>query len=131
MPRGVDICPECKAEFEPEDDEGYRPWEQEGLERRDSEPHRGGMLLAAGIGSLITPVFFFVCYLGILTSLLGLVVSVVVIWFSTVDLRKMANHVMNKEGAGTTSGARVCAIIGAGLNVLALIAAIALTALMP
>jgi hypothetical protein len=127
---GINTCPECGAEFEPDDDEGYRPWEQAGLERRDSESHRGGMLLTMGIFSLVLPLFFFICFLGIITSLTGLVLGVATIWMSRRDLHKMREHIMAREGEGVTSGARVCAVIGVVLNSLALAAALALVTLL-
>lgn len=129
VPRGVDTCPECRAEFEPEDDADYRPWEREGMERRDSVPHRGGMLLSMGIASLITPVFFFICFLGPIITLAGLIVASATVWMSRVDMNKMREHVMNREGHGTTSGALVCGLIGIALNLLALPAAIGITAM--
>src|SRR5437879_5959690 len=55
VPRGLNKCPECGAEFVADDEESYRPWEQAGMERRDSEPHRGTMLLIMGISSLVLP----------------------------------------------------------------------------
>jgi len=129
VPRGVDTCPECRAEFEPEDDENYRPWEQEGMERRDSVPHRGGMLLSMGIATLITPVFFFLCYIGVLISLGGLIAAGATCWMAKSDMNKMRDHAMNREGHGSTSGALVCGLIGLALNLLALPASIALTAM--
>jgi hypothetical protein len=128
---GVNVCPECGAAFESEDDAGYRPWEQAGLERRDSESHRGGLLLTMGIVSLVLPLFFFICYFGIVTSLIGLVLSIATIWMSRLDSRKMREHIMAREGEGLTSGARVCGIIGVALNILALAGAVALVTLLP
>ncbi len=125
---GVNTCPECGAEFEPEDDAGYRPWEQAGLERRDSESHRGGLLLTMGIVSLVLPFFFFVCYLGIITSLLGLVLGAGAAWMGRRDLKKMREHIMAREGEGLTSGARICGTVAVCFNLLALVAAISLSA---
>jgi|SRR5580700_9110148 hypothetical protein len=127
---GVNVCPGCGAEFEPEDDAGYRPWEQAGLERRDSESHRGGLLLFMGIASLVLPFFFWVCYLGIAMSLIGLVLSAATAWMGKRDLRKMRDHAMAREGEGLTSGARICGYIGIIFNLLGLVAAIALVTLL-
>src|SRR5882672_3439310 len=75
VPRGANKCPECNAEFEPEDEENYRPWEQDGMERRDSEPHRGTFVLLMSVGSLIMACTFFICYLGIGTTITGLIMG--------------------------------------------------------
>jgi hypothetical protein len=128
VPPRVNKCPECDAEFEPEDDDNYRPWEQAGLERRDSEPHRGGMLLSMGIASLLLPMFFMICYLGIVTSLAGLIVGVAAVWLGRRDLHKMRQHIMAREGEGITNGGVICGMIGTGLSFLALVAAIVLAA---
>ena len=129
VPRNVDRCPECGAEFAPEDDESYRPWEQEGVERRDSEPHRGTMLLWMGIGSIVLACLFFLCFIGVLTSLAGLVMGAAAAWMGRIDLKKMDQHVMKADGRSITSGAMICGFVGLALNLLALPAAIALTAM--
>jgi hypothetical protein len=130
VPRGVNKCPECGAEFDPEDDESYRPWEQEGVERRDSEPHRGTMLMIMGIGSIVLACFFFLCYVGVLTSIVGLVMGFAVVWMGRADMKKMDQHAMNNEGRSVTSGSVICGYVGLALNILALPAAIGITAMM-
>ncbi len=127
VPRGANKCPECQAEFEPEDDDNYRPWEQDGQERRDSDPHRGTMLMLMGIGSLLLACTFFICILGIGTTILGLVVGICSAWLGSNDLAKMARHEMDREGRGMTQFGVWSGVIGAVLNVIALAAAIALT----
>src|SRR5262245_57175872 len=130
VPRGVNKCPECGAEFVPEDDENYKPGEQEGVERRDSESHRGGMLLAMSIGSMVLACLFFTCWIGVGTTLVGLVLGAATVWMGRADLKKMDQHVMNNDGRSITSGAVICGVVGMILNVLGLPAAIAMVALM-
>jgi hypothetical protein len=127
VPRGVNKCPECQAEFEPEDDENFRPWEQDGMERRDSEPHRGTMLLLMGIGSLLLACTFFICYLGVVSTIVGLVMGLVAAGMAYKDLGKIARHEMDRDGHGMTQFGLWSGIIGAVLNVFAIAAAIALT----
>jgi hypothetical protein len=129
VPRDANKCPECGAEFLAEDDESYRPWEQEGVERRDSEPHRGTMLLWMGIGSIVLACLFFLCFIGVLTSLAGLVMGSAAAWMGRIDLKKMDQHLMKADGRSITSGAMICGFVGLALNLLALPAAIALTAM--
>jgi len=128
--RGVNKCPECGAEFVPEDDESFRPWEQEGVERRDSEPHRGTMLLIMSIASIVLACFFPACYIGVLTSLVGLVLGAAAVWMGRADMKKMDQHAMNNDGRSVTSGAVIVGFVGIALNILALAAAIGITAMM-
>ena len=129
VPLGSNSCAECGAEFEPEDDENYRPWEQDGMERRDSEPHRGTYLMLAGICSLILPTTAFICYVGIVTSILGLVMGACAWVLGIKDMRKIDNHIMDRDGRGTTQAGLWCGAIGAVLNVIGLICAIIMTAM--
>jgi DNA-directed RNA polymerase subunit M/transcription elongation factor TFIIS len=126
VPVGVNTCPECGAEFEPEEDSEYRPWEQAGLERRDSESHRGGFLLTMGIVSLFTPIPFFCCYVGIATSFLGLILAATTVWLGRNDLQKMRQRVMIREGESITKSACTCGVIGIVLNLLGLAASVAI-----
>jgi hypothetical protein len=129
VPRGVNKCPECHAEFEAEDGENYRPWEQEGVQRRDSEPHRGTLLLFMSIASMVLACTFFLCYIGIATTIVGLVLSIATMTMGRGDLRKMDQHIMNADGRSTVSGAVICGMVGLVLNGLGLMAAIALLAI--
>jgi hypothetical protein len=83
------------------DDDDYR------RRRRDTEPHRGGLVLAMGIISLVgiavipgLPVIF-----GIIGWVMG-----------HTDLRKMRNNQMDQEGEGMTRAGWICGIIGTLLN---------------
>src|SRR5262245_13403778 len=127
VPRGANKCPECQAEFEPEDEENFRPWEQDGMERRDSEPHRGTLILFMSIGSLGLACTFFICYLNIGTTIAGLVLGVMAAWMGSKDLGKIARHEMDKEGKGMTQFGLYAGIIGAILGLFAVPGAIALT----
>jgi hypothetical protein len=130
VPRGQNKCPECHAEFEPEDDENFRPWEQAGMERRDSEPHRGTFLLLMGIGSILLACTFFICYLGIGTTIAGLIMGITSAWLGFKDLGKMARHEMDRDGRGLTQFGVWSGITGIVLNLLAVPAAIAITVML-
>lgn len=125
VPQGVNRCPECKAEFEPEEE--FKPWEEAGLERRDSEPHRGTLLLFMGIGSILLPLPFCIPILGLITNLFSLGMSIATVMMATRDMRKMDNHEMDRMGRGTTQGAQICAIIGLLLAALGLVASAVIT----
>jgi hypothetical protein len=84
-----------------DDDHGYRH------RRRDTEPHRAGMVLAMGIISLVgiaviwgVPIIF-----GIIGWVMG-----------QTDLRKMRNNQRDSDGQGMTKAGGVCSIIGTLLN---------------
>jgi uncharacterized CHY-type Zn-finger protein len=127
VPRGANKCPECNAEFEPENDDNYRPWELDGMERRDSEPHRGTFVLLMSIGSLLLACTFFICYLNIVTTIAGLAMGVSAAWMANKDLGKIARHEMDKEGRSMTQFGLYAGIIGAILGLFAVPGAIALT----
>jgi hypothetical protein len=116
VPLGANQCPECKAEFDPEEE--FKPWEEAGLERRDSEPHRGTLLLFLGIGSIVAPMLFCIPILGLITNLLGLGLGISTWVLSNRDIRKMDNHEMDRGGRGITQGSQVCAIIGLLLSII-------------
>lgn len=125
VPQGANQCPECKAEFEPEEE--FKPWEEAGLERRDSEPHRGTLLLLMGIGSILLPMPFCVPILGLITNLLGLGVGIAAWIMSVRDVRKMDNHEMDRAGRGSTQGAQICGIIGTLLSLIGTIISAVIT----
>jgi hypothetical protein len=82
------------------DDEDYR--------FRRVWPHRGGLVLALGIVSLVLS-----C--GVI---LGLKLGVIALIVAGMDLRAMARGEMDRRGAGLTRAGMVCAIIGVSLSVL-------------
>jgi hypothetical protein len=95
--------------------------------RRDTEPHRGVMVLVFGIISLVC-VLANLCYgLGILVGIpLGIVAWVM----GHGDLRKIKNHEMDDEGLGMTQAGWICGIIGTILNTLVLLSCGGLFAVM-
>jgi hypothetical protein len=84
-----------------DDDHGFR------RRRRDTEPHRGGVVLAMGIISLVGIVVIPV--VPIIFGIIGWVMG-------HSDLRKMRNNQMDNEGEGTTRAGWICSIIGTLLN---------------
>src|SRR5262249_7405046 len=87
-PRNANRCPECGVEFEEEKDDEYRPWERSGEERRDSEPHRGNLLLFMGIGSILTALGFMCPFVGAAATLIGTILGIAVWIMARADLRK-------------------------------------------
>jgi predicted Zn finger-like uncharacterized protein len=104
------------------DDEDYGPsrrsrYRRE-LPRRDSEPHRGVLILVLGIISLAA-VFLSMCYgLGVL---IGLPLGITAWVLGNGDLRKIKNHEMDEEGLGLTQAGWICGIIGTILQSLVLL----------
>jgi hypothetical protein len=84
-----------------DDDHGFR------RRRRDTEPHRGGVVLAMGIVSLVGLVVIPV--LPVIFGIIGWVMG-------QIDLRKMRNNQMDRDGEGTTRAGWICSIIGTLLN---------------
>jgi LSD1 subclass zinc finger protein len=125
--RGTNKCAECGAEFEPEDDGEYRPWEQDGMERRDSDPHRGGTLMLLGVASLVVPIGTFCPYFGLVMTLLGLGFGISAWVLGQKDLGKIDRHIMDRAGRGLTQGGMWCGAIGTILNALALLVAAGIT----
>jgi predicted Zn finger-like uncharacterized protein len=105
-----------------EDDEDYEPsrrsrYRRE-LPRRDTEPHRGALILVFGIIS-IASVVLNVCYVGVL---IGLPLGITAWVLGNADLRKIKNHQMDEEGLGMTQAGWICGIIGTILQSLVLLA---------
>ena len=119
-------CQHCGELLEGED----RPWERHGgAVRRDSEPHRGGMILTFGIVSVCLGPIGMVppcCYINILFSGIGLGLGIAAIIMGKNDLAKMRQGVMDPQGQGTTQAGWICGIVGTVLNALAMVAWIGL-----
>jgi predicted Zn finger-like uncharacterized protein len=99
-------CTFCGEELD-EEDKGDRPWDQ-GYRpyrdvRRDSEPHRGTLILTLGIVSIVT---------AWLLGPIGLVVGIITWVMGQRDLKKMKANVMDPQGLGSTQAGWICAIIG-------------------
>jgi predicted Zn finger-like uncharacterized protein len=99
-------CTFCGEELD-EEDKGDRPWDQ-GYRpyrdvRRDSEPHRGTLILTLGIVSIVT---------AWLLGPIGLVVGIITWFMGQRDLKKMKANVMDPQGLGSTQAGWICGIIG-------------------
>src|SRR5207253_1790321 len=127
---GASRCRHCGEELEEEQDD--RPWER-GV-RRDCEPHRGGMLLTLGIVSIVCSAVslpFFCCYgLGAVIAGVGLALGIPAWVMGHRDLAMMRQGVKDPAGRGLTQGGWICAIIGTCLNVMSVLASLAMVCLM-
>jgi hypothetical protein len=127
VPRTADKCPECGADLEPESESDYRPWEQTGQERRDSEPHRGSWLLWGGIITIPLSFVFMCPVAGSVATAAGIGLGIFVLLASRKDMKKMEQQSMDRTGRGSTQAGMICAIIGLVFNVLGAIPAALLT----
>jgi hypothetical protein len=113
-------CRFCGEELT-EDDRGARPWDREYRPyrhvRRDSEPHRGTLILTLGIISIVLSSLS-VCSYGI-AGLIGLIMGICVWVMGQRDLKKMRSNQMDPQGLGTTQAGWICGIIGTILGALA------------
>jgi hypothetical protein len=99
-----------------DDREDDRPWERPGAWRRDVEPHRGGLLRALGLTSLVLGTLAPALVLPALVALpLGVAVWVV----ARRDLGRMAAGAMDPAGRDQTTAARDYGALGALLCLLA------------
>jgi predicted Zn finger-like uncharacterized protein len=112
-----EICPNCGKAVSPDDircsacgedlleeDESPEP-----RERRDWEPHRGGLLLGLGIASIVLGMCVIGLPLGICAWVMG-----------HKDLNKMKARTMDPEGMGLAQGGWICGIIGTIISTLTL-----------
>jgi hypothetical protein len=93
------------------DADAPRPWEEPGMVRRDCEPHRGGVLRALGIASLVVPPA------GLLIApLIGFVGGIALgltVWaLAGRDLAKMDAGLMDPDGRRATMSARRLGLTG-------------------
>lgn len=108
-------------EFPPEpgdDDHPRRGPFDRGPRRRDSEPHRGVLVLVLGIISLVCTVPF--CCYG-LFSLAGIPLGITAWALGHRDIGRIKRNEMDEEGLGTTQAGWVCGIVGTILNTLVLL----------
>jgi hypothetical protein len=105
-------CPECRAELEPADTDAV-PWEEEGNVRRDSDPHRGGLILTLGIISIcIFPLSFMCSIFGIIFHVIGAGLGIAAWRMGAGDLKKMREGSIDPAGQGSTQAGMVCGIVG-------------------
>jgi hypothetical protein len=100
-------CAFCGEELTEDDKKGDRPWDREYRPyrdvRRDSEPHRGNLILTLGIVSIVT---------AWLLGPVGLIIGIVAWVMGQRDLKKMRTNVMDPQGLGSTQAGWICGIIG-------------------
>jgi hypothetical protein len=116
-------CQFCGEELGEEDKGADRPWDKDYRPyrdvRRDSEPHRGSLILTLGIISIVISVIS-VCTYGA-AGLVGLIMGICVWVMGQKDLKKMRSNQMDPQGLGSTQAGWICGIIGTvfgGLGVL-------------
>ena len=96
-----------------DDDDDYRPWYRGRYPvRRDCEPHRGGVVLALGIISIV------------LAGPIGLGLGIAAWIMGQRDLTKIRQRIMDPQVQGTTQAGWICGIIGTIFSSLATIACI-------
>lgn len=111
--RDATRCTYCKEDLEDDVksdrpwDRGYRPYRDV---RRDSEPHRGTLILVLGIVSIVSSSLS-VCSYGLL-GIIGLVMGICVWVMGQKDLKKMRSNQMDPQGQGSTQAGWICGIIG-------------------
>jgi hypothetical protein len=131
IPAALMRCPECHAELEPADTDQV-PWEEEGNVRRDSEPHRSGLILTLSIISIcIFPLAFMCSIFGIVFHVIGAGLGIVSWTMGARDLKKMRSGSMDPAGQSGTQGGMICGIIGTilcGLGALGLLLIVGLYA---
>jgi predicted Zn finger-like uncharacterized protein len=100
-------CRHCGETFGSEDDaDDQRPGRRFGQGvRRDSEPHRGTMVLVFGILSIVLGMMWFL-------SPIALPMGIAAWIMGNKDLQKMRNNQMDPQGMGTTQAGWICGIIG-------------------
>jgi hypothetical protein len=128
IPADASCCPHCGEKLDWQEEEDDRPWERpwEGG-RRDSEPHRGGLILTLGIVSLVCSPLFACCMpLGAVASVAGLSLGITALVLGRRDQEKMQTQLMDPRGRGLTQGGKVCGIVGICLNGVGLLAGLAL-----
>jgi hypothetical protein len=92
-------------------------WETRRI-RRDLAPHRGGLILGLGIGSVIAGGLGIVCCLLPPISIpLGAVSWIM----GQGDLRRIDAGAMDPDGRGSTKGGYICGIIGCALGIVGLV----------
>lgn len=98
---------------------------------RDMESHRGGLVMAFGIISLVlvflsggvyvggTAVSIFGGAFGLPVTIIGLVLGILAWVWGGSDLTRMTMGLMDPSGRGMTQAGYICGIIGTIINILA------------
>jgi len=107
-------CRFCGEEIKDGEEEDDRPWEESRRfrGRRDAEPHRGTLILALGIISIV---------MVVLCGPVGLPLGIAAWVMGRRDLIKMRQNLMDREGEGLTQAGWICGIIGTLLDSLSLL----------
>ena len=100
-------CSHCGERFESDEDHPRRRRPRRD-DRRDTEPHRAGLVLSMGIVSLVLLAF---------CPLLSVIPGMIAWICGRSDLRKMRDETMDPDGEGSTQAGWICGIIGTGLSV--------------
>ncbi len=99
--RSEERCPRCGEWV----DDDYRPWERRRpQERRDVEPHRGGLILFLGIVGIVLGITVFLIPVAWIPGLVAWVLG-------QKDLAKIHRGLMESNGLGTTQAGWICGII--------------------
>ena len=99
-------CAHCGERFD-RDDDAPRRRRPRREDRRDTEPHRSGFVLAMGIVSLALLVF---------CPLISIVFGLIAWICGRSDLRKIHEGTMDPEGEDSTQAGWICGIIGTCLS---------------
>jgi predicted Zn finger-like uncharacterized protein len=104
--RGAVACPFCGLDLEVQGD-GYT---RQAPVRHDAEPHRGGVIQAMGIASLVLAIFYFLFPISLPLGIAAWVMG-------RRDLRKMERGLMDPGGRKKTRDGWLCGLIGAIMSV--------------
>jgi predicted Zn finger-like uncharacterized protein len=130
VPAGAARCLRCGQPFDEEEED--QSWER-GV-RRDSEPHRSGLLLTLGVVSIVCGALgtaFFCCApVAALFLVAGFSCGIPAWVMGHRDLAKMRAGEMDPRGEGVAYGGRICGIIGTILNIVGLLIALGIGALL-
>jgi hypothetical protein len=98
-----------------DEEPGDRDDRRDRYDRPDYErPHRGGLVLAFGIISIVMPQ----CGIGLILGILAWV-------WGNADLRAMEAGEMDPEGRSLTHAGKICGMVGTAFGVLMILAGIA------
>jgi hypothetical protein len=101
IPTSALRCRYCGEEVESDVADDDQPWETGNRfrGRRDTEPHRGTLILVLGILSMTIPI-------------IGLPLGIPAMVMARMDRKKIRAHQMDREGEGLTDAGWVCGLLG-------------------